>query len=134
MITHHAALIYTMVLVSAADNNMPDIELHSIGDMVLHLPVFRDFDRQNLTKVTRECADLLRDQDGLDKAFKEIRAALPAKLRETAYALACEIAAADGKVTQEESRMLEMVRHRLEIGRLPAAAIERGARARHAAI
>ena len=134
MITHHAALIYTMVLVSAADNNMPDVELHSIGDMVMHLPVFRDFDRKNLTKVTRECADLLRDQDGLDKAFKDIRAALPAKLRETAYALACEIAAADGKVTQEESRMLEMVRHRLEIGRLPAAAIERGARARHATI
>jgi tellurite resistance protein len=134
MISHHAALIYTMVLVSAADNNMPDVELHSIGDMVLHLPVFRDFDRQNLTKVTRECADLLRDKDGLDKAFKDIRAALPAKLRETAYALACEIAAADGKVTQEESRMLEMVRHRLEIGRLPAAAIERGARARHATI
>lgn len=134
MITHHAALIYTMVLVSAADNNMPDVELHSIGDMVLNLPVFRDFDRKNLTKVTRECADLLRDQDGLDRAFKDIRAALPAKLRETAYALACEIAAADGKVTQEESRMLEMVRHRLEIGRLPAAAIERGARARHATI
>jgi len=27
--------------------------------------------------------------------------------------------------------MLEMVRDRLQIGRLPAAAIERGARARH---
>ena len=134
MITHHAALIYTMVLVSAADNNMPDVELHSIGDMVLHLPVFRDFDRKNLTKITGECANLLRDKDGLDKAFKDIRAALPAKLRETAYALACEIAAADGKVTPEESRMLEMVRHRLEIGRLPAAAIERGAKARHATL
>lgn len=131
MISHHDALIYTMVLVSAADNNMPDVELTSIGDAVLHLPVFRDFDRKNLTKATQDCTKLLQDKDGLDKAFKAIKAALPTKLCETAYALACDVAAADGKVTQEESRVLEMVRDRLAIGRLPAAAIERGARARY---
>lgn len=131
MISHHDALIYTMVLVSAADNNMPDVELTSIGDAVLHLPVFRDFDRKNLTKATQDCTKLLQDSDGLDKAFKAIKAALPQKLCETAYALACDVAAADGKVTQEESRILEMVRDRLQIGRLPAAAIERGARARY---
>ncbi len=131
MISHHDALIYTMVLVSAADNNMPDVELTSIGDAVLHLPVFRDFDRQKLPTVTAECTRLLQDGDGLDKAFKAIKTALPEKLRETAYALACDVAAADGKVTQEEARILEMVRDRLQIGRLPAAAIERGSRARH---
>ena len=131
MISHHEALIYTMVLVSAADRKMPDIELESMGDMVAHLPVFRDFDRKTLPKVTNDCAKLLQDGDGLDKAFKAIKAALPEKLRETAYALACDVAAADGKVTQEESRILELVRHHLQIGRLPAAAIERGSRARH---
>jgi len=131
MTTHHDALIYTMVLVSAADNNMPDAELLSMGDAVLHLPVFRDFDRQKLPQVTSACAKLLQDTDGLDKAFKVIKSALPEKLRETAYALACDVAAADGKVTPEESRILEMVRHHLQIGRLPAAAIERGSRARH---
>jgi tellurite resistance protein len=120
MITHHAALVYTMVLVSAADNNMPDAELQSIGDMVMHLPVFRDFDRSKLTQITGDCAKLLQDTDGL-----------PEKLRETAYALGCEVAAADGKVSPEESRLLEMIRFRLNIGRLAAAAIERGARARH---
>jgi tellurite resistance protein len=131
MISHHDALIYTMVLVSAADSLMPDAELASIGEAVLHLPVFRDFDRENLPKVTRDCTKLLQDGDGLDKAFKAIKGALPEKLRETAYALACDVAAADGRVTQEEARILEMVRDRLHIGRLPAAAIERGARARH---
>jgi tellurite resistance protein len=131
MITHHAALVYTMVLVSAADNNMPDVELQSIGDMVMHLPVFRDFDRGKLTAITSECAKLLQDGDGLEKALGAVKEALPEKLRETAYALACDVAAADGKVTQEESRLLEMIRFRLNIGRLPAAAIERGSRARH---
>ena len=131
MITHHAALVYTMVLVSAADNNMPDVELQSIGDMVMHLPVFRDFDRGKLTQITSECAKLLQNKDGLEKALGAVKEALPEKLRETAYALACDVAAADGKVTQEESRLLEMIRFRLNIGRLPAAAIERGSRARH---
>ena len=130
-ITHHAALVYTMVLVSAADNNMPDVELQSIGDMVMHLPVFRDFDRGKLTQITSECAKLLQDKDGLEKALGKVKEGLPEKLRETAYALACDVAAADGKVTQEESRLLEMIRFRLNIGRLPAAAIERGSRARH---
>jgi tellurite resistance protein len=130
-ISHHAALIYTMVLVSASDRNMSDAELASIGDMVLHLPVFEDFDRKKLTKVGADCAKLLQEEDGLDEAFTLIKKALPKKLRETAYALACEVAAVDGSASQEELRLLELIRHRLDLDRLTAAAIERGARARH---
>jgi len=131
MISPHEALIYAMVLVSAADREMPDSELESMGDMVAHLPVFRNFDRRKVIQVGAACARLLADEDGLDKAFKEIKRALPKKLRETAYALACDVAAADGRVTEEEARVLSMIRDRLAIGRLPAAAIERGSRARH---
>jgi tellurite resistance protein len=134
LIGHHAALIYTMVLVSAADRNMSDAELASIGDIIGHLPVFRDFDRAKLTQVASDCAELLSDENGLETAFALIREALPEKLRETAYALACDVAAADGKASQEELRLLEMIRDRLDIGRLPAAAIERAARARHATV
>ncbi len=131
MITHHEALIYTMVLVSAADREMPDVELESMTDMVAHLPVFRDFKTRRVGKIGAACAKLLADENGLDKAFKLIRKGLPRKLRETAYALACDVAASDGKVSQEESGVLEMIRDQLDIGRLPAAAIERGARARY---
>ena len=60
-----------------------------------------------------------------------IKAALPQKLCETAYALACDVAAADSTVTQEEARLLDLLRYELKIGKLVAAAIERGARARH---
>ena len=59
---------------------------------------------------------------------------LPAKIRETAYALACDVVAVDGEAHQEEPRMLEMIRHELRIDRLTAAAIERGARARFATL
>lgn len=130
MIDHHGALIYTMVLVSAADTDMTDNELHIIGDIVNHLPAFADYDRKRLTQDLKACADLLGAENGLEDALKAIKGALPAKLRETAYAIACDVAAADGEASQEELRLLEMLRHRLGIDRLIAAGIERGSRAR----
>jgi tellurite resistance protein len=130
MIDHHAAIIYTMVLVSAADTDMTDAELQIIGDTVNHLPVFRGYDRKRLTKDLKECAGLLAKDDGLEAVLKGIRGALPPKLRETAYAIACDVAAADGETSQEELRLLEILGQRLGIDRLTGAAIERAARAR----
>lgn len=130
-IDHHAALIQTMVLVAAAEGQISDRELAVMGQLVRYLPVFRDFDPERIDAVGRACAELLREEDGLDIAFERIAQALPPRLRETAYALACDVAAADGQVEESELRMLELIRYRLEIDRLVAAAIERGARARH---
>jgi tellurite resistance protein len=130
MIDHQAALIYTMVLVSASDSNMSDAEMRIIGDNVRDLPVFAGFDHGRLTKTLGECAELLGSENGIEETFKRIKQALPPRLRETAYAMACDVVAADGEASQEELRVLEMIRHRLNIDRLTAAAIERGTRAR----
>ena len=130
MIDPHAALIYIMVMVAAADNNMADAELQMIGDIVNHLPVFADYDKKRLTKDLKDCATMLGRDTGLEEALKTVKAAVPAKLRETAYALACDVAAAGGDLSQETLRLLELLRHRLTVDRLVAAAIERGARAR----
>jgi hypothetical protein len=110
---------------------MPDSELRKIGEIIGSLPVFEGYNKDLLTDAARSCAELLDDEDGLEKAFAVIQSALPPKLRETAYALACDVAAADQEVPEEEARMLEMIRHRLKIDRLIAAGIERGARARY---
>jgi tellurite resistance protein len=130
MLDHHSALIYTMVLASAADTAMTDAELRTIGDIVTHLPIFADYDNKHLTKTLATCADLLQSESGLDQALKDIKAALPPRLRETAYAIACDVVASDGEASQEELRFLEMLRDRLPIDRLVAGAIERAARAR----
>ncbi len=132
MIDHQAALIYAMVMASAADSDMTDSELARIGEIVSHLPAFDAFDTGRLPEITNDCAALLADDDGLDKAFEAMRTALPDRLRETAYALACDVAAADGSAAQEELRLLELMRYALDIDRLNAAAIERGAAARYA--
>jgi tellurite resistance protein len=133
-IDQHTALIFTMMLVAAAEGEMTDAEIETIGRQVRYLPVFRDFDHQRLTDVGEDCAELLRDEDGLEVACEIIAEALPQPLRETAYALACDVAAADGTLASAELEVLGLLRRRLNVDRLVAAAIERATYARHAIV
>ena len=130
-VSHHSALIYVMVIVAAADGIMSPNELRSIGVLVKTLPVFRDFDTTRLVAVSQECGEVLQEADGLAAALGLVADALPEHLCETAYWLALEIALSDNKVALEEIRVIETIRRKLGIERLIAAAIERGARARH---
>ncbi len=130
-ISPHAALIYVMVVTSAADGTMSEAELHTIGDLTTNLPVFRGFDERRLVQVSQECAAILEEDDGLDAVLGLIGESLPDHLRETAYWLALEVALTDSRVMLEEIRILEMLRSNLELERLVAAALERGARARY---
>ena len=75
--------------------------------------------------------DIFEEEDGLDALFGLIRVSLPEHLYETAYALACDVAAADGRLKEIELQLLREIRYELNIDRLHGAAIERGARARH---
>lgn len=125
------ALAALMITVSASDSDIRTAELVKISNIVNHLPVFADYDADHLPRISQTVFDLLEQEDGLDALFGLIRAALPERLNETAYAMACDVAAADGTLNAEEARMLEEIRYELNIDRLHAAAIERGARARH---
>ena len=132
-ISHHAALIYVMVVVSASDGNMSERELRTIGDIVRTLPVFREFDEHRLLAVSQECAAILQEQDGLDAVLGLIKDALPEPLRETAYWLALEVALTEPRVMLEEVRIIELLRRSLEIDRLSAAALDHAAKARYRA-
>ena len=125
------SLVALMITVSAADLNLRTAELVAIQTLVNHLPVFADYDADRIKTVAQTVFDLLEEEDGLDALFGLLRESLPTRLSETAYALACDIAAADGTLEQSELRLLEEIRHELRVDRLHAAAIERGARARH---
>ena len=129
--TAQDSLVALMVTVSAADETIRTAELVKITTIVNTLPVFGDYDAGRITQISRSVFDLLEPEEGLDALFGLIRGSLPERLYETAYALACDVAAADGVITGPEGRMLEEIREELSIDRLHAAAIERGARARH---
>lgn len=130
-INPQAALIYVMVTMAAVDGNISEKELKKIGNITSMLPAFENYAKEKLIPTAQQCAAILQEDDGLDTVLGLAKEALPGDMIETAYALAAEVAAADLQVGQEELRLLEIIRHKLDIDRLTAAAIERATRARH---
>lgn len=126
------ALVAIMMAASVSDDRLKPEELLWILRILESLPMFEDYDRGRVDQVSRAVMDLFEEEDGLDALFGLVRDALPTTLNETAYALACDVIAADGKTREPELRLLEEIRYELDIDRLAAAAIERGARARFA--
>ncbi len=120
-----------MVAVSVSDANIRTSELVAIERMVNHMPVFADYDVDRIRAVSQTVMSLFEDEDGIDALFGLVRDALPERLFETAYALACDVAAADGLLSDNEAEMLREIRHQLDVSRLHAAAIELSAQLRH---
>lgn len=124
-------LVAVMIAVSVSDEDIRTAELVKIQSAVNLLPIFADYDTDRMSWLSETVFDLFEQEDGLDALFGLIRENLPERLYETAYALACDVAAADGTLQEPELRLLEEIRYELNIDRLHAAGIERGARARH---
>jgi tellurite resistance protein len=125
------ALAILMIAVSASDETIKTVELMKIERIVTYLPIFKGYDLDRLKQASQTVFELFEEEDGIDALFGLIRSVLPKHLHETAYALACDVAASDGRLDEIELRFLEEFRYELNIDRLSAAAIERGARARH---
>jgi tellurite resistance protein len=130
-ISTEQALIYVMVTMSGVEGRINATELKEIGRVVKSLPIFKDFDSARLTTVAQECGEMLQEPEGLMTVLSLARDQLTPKLRETAYALAVEVAAADLAVGKEELRFLAILRDTLGLDKLVTAALERSAIARY---
>ena len=66
-ISHHTALVYTMVIMSASDGSMSEKELRVISELTKTLPSFHGFDHSRLpvTNVNTVTFDI----DALDRDF-----------------------------------------------------------------
>lgn len=129
--TPQEALVYLMVIVSASDRDMRDEELARIGAIIRTLPVFDDFDHAHTLAVAQECQRLLHEEAGFEGVLDMIADVLEPPLRETAYVLAVDIAAADHSLRMEEARMLDIVRERFGIDAVISETIDRAAAIRH---
>ena len=125
------ALVAVMIATSAADEHQKTEELLLIDRIIDALPCFIDYDKDRVRGVSEIVRELFEEEDGIDALLGLVAEALPERFNETAYALACDVAAADGSVKMTELKFLEILRHDLGVGRLAAAAIERAARAKH---
>jgi tellurite resistance protein len=125
------ALVAIMIAEGLSDETISGQEFLSISRIVDHLPIFQSYDQSRIKIVAQTVVDLFEEEDGLDALFGLVKDSLSLHLYETAYALACDVAACDGRLLESELQMLKEIRYELNIDRLNAAAIERGARARH---
>ena len=130
-ISTEQALIYVMVTMSGVEGKINATELKEIGRVVKSLPIFKNFDSERLTTVAQECGEMLQEPEGLMAVLGLARDQLSPKLRETAYALAVEVAAADLAVGKEELRFLAILRDTLGLDKLVTAALERSVIARY---
>jgi uncharacterized membrane protein YebE (DUF533 family) len=130
MISQQEALIYTMVVAAESDHEIGDAEISLIGDVVNHLPTFKGVDRAAVAAMAARCSDMLAQPGGSERVFGLIREALSTPLRETAYALACDVIAIDRRLSRHEMRVLDQVRDQLEVDPAMARAIEQVATVR----
>ena len=130
LLSPHEALIYLMVITSAADREMTDVELARIGNVLKTWPVFQDFDDWKLIRVAQDCQQRLQQEGGLESILADARRTLPKKLHDTAYAAAFEVATVDLEMRMEELRVLEMIQRSLSVEDDTVAAIERASKAR----
>lgn len=127
------ALIYAMVTVAAADRTISERELARINSMVRELPAFRGLENTWLSREAQNCGRILAKPEGVKNVVRMIAEALPPGLRETAYALAAEVAASDLAIQDDERDFLALLAEGLQLDALVRAALERGAHARHRA-
>jgi tellurite resistance protein len=130
-ISNEQALVYVMVMMSAVEGRIKAEELAELELLVRTLPVFKHFDRSRLATIAQECGDMLQMTEGMKTVLGLVKDQLPSRLRETAYALAVEVAAADLLVGREELRFLAILRDALGLDKLVTAALERSAIARY---
>ncbi|WP_171988052.1 TerB family tellurite resistance protein [Hyphomicrobium sp. NDB2Meth4] len=125
------ALIYAMVAAAAADRTIAQIEIERMHSMVRELPAFRGLDDAWFGREAQACGKLLSRPDGVNKVVRLIGEALIGELRETAYALAAEVAASDLALQADEKSFLDLLGDGLRLDELTRAALQRTARVRH---
>ena len=130
-LTPQQALIYAMITTAGVDRALADEELERISGLVRQLPIFAGLDGDSLALEAQACAKVVSADGGLKNVLDMITGALPVHLRETAYALAAEVAASDLDIAREEVRFLQLLANALNLDKLTCAALERGASARY---
>jgi uncharacterized membrane protein YebE (DUF533 family) len=131
LLTTQEALIYAMIAVAASDRTISREELARIGTMVRELPALSNVEETWLSHEAQNCGMVLKRPDGVASVIRMIALTLDQPLRETAYALAAEVAASDLAIKDDERNFLALLANGLEIDPLLRVALERAAQVRH---
>ena len=98
----------------AVDGEMTDSETQAISTSLSRMQLFSSYPEKAMLKMIDKLLDSLQ-RDGVDVLFNAAIATLPADLKDTAFAVATDIVLSDGKVTDEEEKLLNDLHQLLEI-------------------
>ncbi|MDB9539265.1 tellurite resistance TerB family protein [Anabaenopsis tanganyikae CS-531] len=89
----------------AADGYLTDEEAHTMMATLNRMHLFRSYPNEVLRRMFDKLCSLIKRQ-GFDGFIKLAVSSLPHDLYETAFAVATDLALADGEVTKEEEDLL----------------------------
>jgi uncharacterized tellurite resistance protein B-like protein len=113
-ITRQEAFAGILLAAAAADGHIADEEARSLWTTIERMNLYEKFTPDRFNKMMDNLLKILK-KGGPELLVDKCVPALPDKLRETAFANACDLVLADGVVEDEEKELIELLQNRLEI-------------------
>ncbi|PSB15973.1 Tellurite resistance protein TerB [filamentous cyanobacterium CCP1] len=108
-----AVAAITLVIV-ASDGHLSTEEVNSVWPILSRMQLFRSYSSDVVVRMFNKLAGILSRQ-GIDAMLQLAKASLPFELGPTVFAIAADLALADGTVTSEEEAVLERLYQILEV-------------------
>ncbi len=103
-----------MILAIASDGYLADEELDAITAHLSRMHLFQHFRPETMRRMYGKLFEILRD-DGAEVILESAKETLPSELRESAFAMCCDLILADGFMSQDEQRFLHKLHQSMEI-------------------
>lgn len=98
----------------AADGRISEEECRGIITSILRMKQFQNYNQRQMQKIFDKLVNIIRDQ-GVEKLILLTKDNLSPDLRETAFAVAVDLALADGYLNKEEKDILTKIQQNLDI-------------------
>ncbi len=102
------------ILAIASDGYLANEELDAVTAHLSRMHLFHHFRPDTMQRMYTKLFDILR-KDGADVLLESAKETLPIELRESAFAMCCDLTLADGMMSQDEQRFLQQLHRVLDI-------------------
>jgi tellurite resistance protein len=102
------------ILAIASDGYLANEELDAINSHLSRMHLFHHFRPETMQRMYTKLFDIMRT-DGPELLLESAKQTLPIELRESAFAMCCDLTLADGMMSQDEKQFLQQLHRILDI-------------------
>jgi hypothetical protein len=110
----HEAFAGVLLAASACDGHIADEEVQSLFTKLGRMKMFQRYTDKLWSQLMNRLSGVLKRQ-GVETLLERSTSLLPAELRETVFANACDIVLADGVVEEDEKAFINDLQKKLEL-------------------